>query len=228
LKEAKEPDVKCWWDEFSDKEILALDTEQVTKPKYDSSKVYSQHIATVDIVNTKLERVYSAKVHHPPGSFKDHQIFQMLTGFNKSSFADPNLPSEEKVKKEVAALLKGKLVVTIGGESDYRALGIEMGDPEYKLFDLQSHFFVEKKNERDVGIREGHSLRSLAKYYLNKTQEKLHTSLEDAKMTMELFEIYKKVKVKDDGNNLQQKFNKIYPYNFIPVVPNPLKDLLKK
>jgi hypothetical protein len=134
----------------------------------------------------------------------------------------------DKVKKKVAALLKGKLVVTIGGESDYRALGIEIGDPEYKLFDLQSHFFVEKKNERDVGIREGHSLRSLAKYYLNKSQQKLHTSLEDAKMTMELFEIYKKVKLTDDGNNLQQKFNRIYPYNFIPVLPNPLKALLKK
>jgi hypothetical protein len=60
----------------------------------------------------------------------------MLTGFNESSFADPNLPSEEKVKKEVASLLKGKLVatiLTIGGESDYRALGIDMGDPEYVI-----------------------------------------------------------------------------------------------
>lgn len=53
-------------------------------------------------------------------------------------------------------LLQGKLVITVGGERDYRALRLDKAD--YDTFDLQEHFFVQKQNEH--GIRENHSLRS--------------------------------------------------------------------
>jgi hypothetical protein len=218
-------DSKPWWTEYRDEDVVAFDTEQVTKPKYSNNKKYTQHVGTVDIVNHRLETIYSAKVHHPPDSFKDHRIFQLLTGFNANSFADPQLPSEDKVKKDVAEILKGKLVITIGGESDFRALGLEMAD--FKYFELQSHFFVEKRNEHDVEIREGHSLRSLASYYLEKTQEQQHSSLEDAKLTMQLFHVYKNVKFQDDPENLSNSFNKHNPYNFIPIIPNPIKRMKK-
>ena len=50
----------------------------------------------------------------------------------------------------------------------------------------------------------------------------MHNSLDDAKMTMELFEIYKIRKQQDDPLHVDSRYNNTFSYNSIPVIPNPL------
>lgn len=42
-------------------------------------------------------------------------------------------------------------------------------------------------------------------------------------MTMDLFKIYKKVKIEDDKENCDKRFSGTKPYNLIPVIPSSLK-----
>jgi hypothetical protein len=45
---------------------------------------------------------------------------------------------------------------------------------------------------------------------------------------MELFEMYKKVKMQDDPENCSLRYNDDKPYPQIPVIPNPIKTLANK
>lgn len=206
---------KPWWEEYEEQDIVSIDTEMVTKPKHSPNRIYKQHVASVDIVNFKKESIYSCKVFHEPGSFQDN----FVASFYQNSLANLNFPSEDEVKRQVSELLKDKLVITIGGESDFRALGLDMAD--FDIFELQSHFYTFKPNRDGVYIREGHSLKSLSAYYLQTQQQSKHTSLQDAQITMDLFNVYKRVKLQDDVGNCESRHNVNVLYNDIPVIPNP-------
>lgn len=216
-----------WWSSYEDEDIVAIDLEMVTKRNQEGK--FRQHPASVDIVSMTggpQNPYYSTLVQHAKGSFNATRLWKDLTGFKEDSFSSKTLPTEEEVRKQVEAKLSGKLVVTVGGGGDFLALGLEMAD--FDVFDLQSHFFNEKENEHGISVREGHSLRSLSAYYLKEGQGSRHTSLKDALMTMELFKIYKQVKIDEDEENCEKRINISKPYYKIPVVPNPLKNKYKK
>jgi hypothetical protein len=213
-----------WWEQFADDDVVALDCEFVIKIEQSVAKPFQQQAASVDIVRLDGSSLYSSRVYHKPGTFQDNPFWRKLTGFNKFSFNDPTLPTLDQTRQVVHKLLQGKLVITVGGEGDFNALGLKMKDNGFKCFDLQSHFFVQKSNEYGDEIREPHSLRSLAKHYLGyNPQEISHTSYDDAVATMELFKVYKRVKVKDDPENLEEEFNVIHPYNQIAGIRSSLK-----
>ena len=218
----------CWWNKYKDEEVVAFDTEMVTLlPQYSPTKKFYQQAATVDIVDTNLKNIYSSKVYHEPGTFKVDKFSLAITGFENNTFAERTYPKIEDVRKKVEEMFEGKLVITVGGRPDFAALGLEMANFDY--FDLQSHFFIQKVNENGIMVREGHSLRSLAAHYLKyNPQENRHTSFEDAKATMKLFEVYKSVKKTDDPNNCSERFNSNLPYNHTPVIPHSLKKLFTK
>ncbi|CAL8110814.1 unnamed protein product [Orchesella dallaii] len=214
-----------WWERYKETDIIAFDTEHVTKPN-NSTGPFKQHVATLDVVDIRNQPIYSTKVHHQSGTFKDDFIWKTLTGMNRNSFSNPTFPSEETVRRKMEDLMQNKLVVTVGGQSDYDALGLEIADFDY--FDLQSHWYYEKVNEHGSLVRHSHSLRSLSNYYLHRDpQTGIHTSLNDAIATMDLFEVYKKIKLLDDPQNLSQRHNFNRPYNEIPVLPNPIKEIVK-
>lgn len=217
--------VQPWWNQYKSTDVLAWDSEHVAVIK--GQKIVKGKVknicetvaATVDVVNTALEPVLSKKVFHAPGTFLCNSYTRAINGFTKTEFADETLPSLDQVRDEVKDLFRGKLVVTCGGISDYHALNLAMNGEDFDTFDLQSHWFIDKVNEHGVTIREQHSLRSLANYYLkDEIQTGRHTSLDDAIATMKLFEVYKRVKLVDDPENAMLKVNECRAYNNIPVV----------
>jgi hypothetical protein len=213
-----------WWEQFADEDVVALDCEFVIKMDKSVAKQFQQQAASVDIVRFDGSSLFSTRVYHEPGTFQDNAIWRKLTGFNQFSFNDPTLPTLEKTRQTVLSLLQGKLVITVGGGGDFNSLGLKMKDNGFNCFDLQSHFFVRKINEYGDDIREPHSLRSLAKHYLGyNPQELAHTSYEDAVATMDLFKIYKRVKLEDDPGNVGEEFNVTISYNHIPVIRSSLK-----
>jgi len=222
------PKSEFWFDPYlkTVADIVAMDIEFVSKPISKGSKSCLQHIATIDIVDFDLQTVYSSCVFHEPGSFKVDRFTKALTNFTESSFSDPSYPSESKVQAEVKEILKEKLVITCGGESDYNALGLDMAD--FNSFDLQSHFYLDSVDRYGVINRQPHSLRSLSLHFLQQNQNNQHTSQQDAILTMKLFHKYIKEKRDDDRENWMTRMNYSRPYNLIQVLPHPLKSLKKK
>lgn len=161
-------------------------------------------------------------MYHPTGSFEVNTVTKFINGFAADTFDKKDLPKLEYVKKDVDEFFKGKLIITCGGIHDYSAIGLNMGD--YDVFDLQSHWFRTKLNEYGAEIREPHSLRSLMEFYLKENvQTGNHTSLEDAVNTMKLFEVYKRVKLEDDSDNIKERLNEMRSYDEIPVLESSVK-----
>lgn len=215
-----------WWELYDKKDIIAWDTEQVTKEVNGQNK---QHVATVDVVDYNKTNIYSKKIYHKAGSFKINTSTKFINGFKEDEFDDPTLPlpTEAEVKSDIQKMFKDKLVISMGGVSDYDAMGLEIAD--FNNFELQSHWFVEAV-DCNTGIpnRQPHSLRSLVKYYeLKDPQKGKHGSHDDAVAHMELFQVYEKIKLKDQQTMLDKRYNSNRPYNEIPVVPNPIKLHLK-
>jgi hypothetical protein len=206
-----------WWSIFENKDIVALDSEHVTKTTPGLPKNMTSQAATVDIVNFDEQPLYSTKIYHPSGSFLDHHIWKRLTGFNSKSFASKDLPTLQTVRSAVKGIITGKLVITIGGDRDFESLGLNRFD--FEIFDLQDHFCVVKTNEKGVEIREPHSLRSLSTYYLGyNPQANVHNSATDAIATMQLFKVYCQQKKKDDPLNVDSRSNRSVNYNHVPIV----------
>lgn len=212
-----------WWEFYDSNNVIGFDCEMVALfPKYSKTGSFFQAAATVDLVTLNGESFYSTKVRHATGTFQTKGQVKEVTGFQENSFDDPSFPPLETVREIMKQKLQGKLIITVGGRGDFESLGLDIAN--YDCFDLQQHFFVKKYNEYEMPIREGHSLRSLAKYFLNRSpQEKFHSSFEDALATIQLFEKYKEIKIQDDPNNCDMRFNSMIDYNHIPVIPNPLK-----
>lgn len=97
-----------WWKAYDKKDIIAWDTEQVTKEENGQNK---PHVATVDVVNYNKVNIFSRKIYHKTGSFKINPSTKYINGFESNDFDDPKLPSEEDVKKEIKELFKDKLVI---------------------------------------------------------------------------------------------------------------------
>lgn len=206
---------KPWWDNYSEDDIVAWDGEMV------QYKDKSLKMATVDVVGYNLAPIYSTKIYHAAKDVAYNPVVKKLTGFSPSTFDNKNYPSIDVVRDQLKKIFSNKLVITLGGAADFSGIGLEID--EYDVFDLQSHFFVRKYSERGNEIREGHSLRSLTKFFLNKTQDDRHTSKQDAQLTMDLFKQYKIVKMKDDPEQVHKRYNNTIDYNDIPVIPNPMK-----
>lgn len=71
---------------------------------------------------------------HAPGSFKPNPI----AGYHSDSLKDGKSFSE--VKEKFLEKIKGKLVVTVAGENDLRAMDIPLSNYEDAHFDLHLHF----------------------------------------------------------------------------------------
>lgn len=214
---------KPWWEFYDQNDVVGFDCEMVAIfPKYSKTGSFFQAAATVDLVSMNGESFYSTKVRHATGTFQTKGPVRQVTGFQDNSFDDKSYPTLETVRETMKRKLEGKLIITVGGRGDFESLGLEMAN--YDCFDLQQHFFVRKFNEYEMPIREGHSLRSLAKFFLGRSpQEKEHSSFQDALATIQLFEKYKEIKMKDDPANCDMRFNSLIDYNHIPVIANPLK-----
>jgi hypothetical protein len=98
----------------------------------------------VDVVNTKKESAFTRTVFHAKGSFKVDYFSKLLTGFTSTTFDDDKLPNIDTVREALSEYLEDKLVITIGGRSDFASVGIDMADFDY--FDLQSHLFQRLTN----------------------------------------------------------------------------------
>lgn len=209
-----------WWENYEKKDIIAWDTEQVTKVENGQNK---QHVATVDVVDYNKVNIFSRKIYHKTGSFKINTSTQFINGFKSNDFDDPKLPTEMDVRNEIKKLFKDKLVISLGGISDYEALGLEIAD--FDNFELQSHWFVEGTDcNTGLPTRQPHSLRSLVKYYqLHDPQKGKRGSHNDAVAHMELYHVYEKIKSEDHPGMENTRYNNDRPYNEIPVVPNPIK-----
>lgn len=194
---------------YNHENVIAWDSEYVsyTLPGGQGEKRRNQnYTATLDVVNTNLECEFSRRVYRKRGSFDVNHITKFINGFEESTFDKDELPKLEDVKKELDKFFQNKLLITCGGIHDYSAIGLNMGD--YDVFDLQTHWFRTKLNDYGVEIREPHSLRSLVKYYFKEdVQAGTHTSLEDAINTMKLFEVYKRIKLADDPDNIDKRLN---------------------
>lgn len=206
-----------WWNRFDVKDIVAFDCEHVIKLTEGLKKYEKTQAATVDIVSFEEKSLYSTKIYHPAGSFQVHRIWRDLTGFNSNSFASSKFPTLYGARETVRKLLKGKLVVTVGGDKDFASLGLDTWD--FETFDLQDHFFATKSTPKGE-IREPLSLRSLSLFYLGyNPQEHFHDSAADALATMRIFKLYCDLKTTEDPMNVDSKYNSLLSYNHIPRIP---------
>lgn len=220
---------EVWWAKYSPEDILFMDCEFVSVPIRPSTPATSkdkrinckQVAATVDIINQRLENVYSKRIRHKSGSFLVNPFTLLINGFGSADFDNEEFPELSTVTAEVHRLLRGKLVVTLGGVADFRSLNLEIADYDY--FDLQMYWWNTKLNQHGVVVEEKLSLRSLSKFYLKEeVQGAIHTSIEDAKTTAKLFEVYKNLKKTEDYENLMSR-ECTFPHNDIPVVQSTIK-----
>lgn len=154
-----------------------------------------QKCGTVDIVNGNMELVYSAKVYHKYDSFLVNSYTRGINGFGKGSFDNKSFLSLEKLKEEVEKVLAKILCVGVALEGDFRAMGLAIGD--FDAFDLQWKYKNKYVNEYGAEITEPMSLKAIYKECFRREIHKkgeIHTSNQDAKYTMEIFNYYKTLK----------------------------------
>lgn len=212
--------LKPWWKSYKKEDILAFDTEQVSIKL--GNDQHTQKAATVDIVNMNNEVVYFTKIYQKTGSFIVHEILEEINGFKENEFDNEAYLELKDVTTKLEALFKGKLIIRVGVTADCPTVRIDMG--KYDAFDLDGHWWLQAIDPNGVTKPQSHGLRSLCRFYgLANPQEKLQSSLKDARATMDLFQIYRKVKLTDDPDNVHSRVKTSQTYNNIPVLPNPIK-----
>ena len=136
-----------WWQQYSKANIYALDCEMVTKFVTGTRKRYRQELAEISICDFNEKMILKQKlVHHAPVSFLLDSKHREVTGFRQDSFV--NGKPFNIIKTEVEELIAGKLIITCGGEGDFRALDIPMCCEEFQVFDLEWYFKREVENDR--------------------------------------------------------------------------------
>lgn len=214
-----------WWEKYKEDDVLFLDCEFVSIPighRTNKRLECKQVAATVDIVNEKLETIYSTSIRHKTGSYLVNPMTKLINGFKEDDFDKSDYPELSSVSSDVRSLFKNKLIVTVGGVADFRSLNLDVAD--FDNFDLQKHWWTTKVDQHGVTVEEKHSLRSLAKFYLEQNiHGSNHTSLEDAKTTAKLFGVYKSLKLSAGEDSLSRECP--YPHNDIPVIPSAIKTL---
>ncbi|XP_060858336.1 RNA exonuclease 4-like isoform X2 [Metopolophium dirhodum] len=159
--------------ENNDIEVLAIDCEKIGVQQ---GNTHGNMLARVSIVNSKGEIIYdkfvknTAKVTDYRTSLSGIQPKDILYGVGIS-----------KVKKQVARILKNKLLVGHSLKNNFRML--EISHPEHMLRDIStcSTFTILTKNQKP-------SLKRLARYYFETVlPDGEHRSVENAKAALRLY-----------------------------------------
>ena len=162
---------------------MALDAEFVScviGKKLNGKDKCKNEAATVSIVNYKYETILNEKIYHKKGTFKSPT---WLTGI-KSGDLDDGIPLN-KVQDLVMDKLERKLVIMVNHWADIQALDLVEKYRKLDIFDLHSAY---KTWNYDTEKEEPISLKRIYKGSFNKIiQQGIHTSLDDAKHTMEIF-----------------------------------------
>jgi hypothetical protein len=100
-----------------------------------------------------------------------------------------------EVKQSVSNLFKDKVVITVGGATDFMSLGLDPS--EFEIFDLHTVFKKWNGDYNNSGekVLQPISLRSIYYHYFKEDiQEGRHSALTDARATMKIFtDIYQKL-----------------------------------
>jgi len=88
------------------------------------------------------------------------------------------------MKSRVSKIFKNKIVVTVGGHADFRALDLDI--MEHMTFDLQS--FYNRTDPNNIQQQQGMSLRDIFFFHFGTDCQKgEHSALQDAKNTHKCF-----------------------------------------
>jgi len=186
--------VPTFFKNYKIENIVALDVEEVKA--IGLCGVESNKAAIVSIVNMKNEVLLNEVIYHKPGSFVTNYHTLKINNIRKNDLkAGKPL---DVVAKEIINLLRDKLVVVVGGEKDFRALGLRMS--QFQTFELQNVYFrnVLKQNIDecacvdaqlcDCYVTEPMSLRDMYFYHFKQdAQRASHSALGDAQATMRVF-----------------------------------------
>ncbi|KAK5117358.1 hypothetical protein LTR62_005975 [Meristemomyces frigidus] len=158
---------------------IALDCEMVgTGPP-----PHSDHIlARVSLVNYHGDQLYDTYVLPPPGS-KIHDYRTHVSGIQPHHLLPTTARPYAVVRADVAALLRGRILVGHALKNDLQVLDMVSTHPKRDLRDTSRY-----PKYRAVAGGKTPSLRRLAESQLGiKIQTGEHSSVEDARVSMELF-----------------------------------------
>lgn len=168
-----------WWEKYN--KIFAIDCEFVSLVGV--SGIDRQRAGTVAICNADYKLVYSKKVKRDP---KDIDVNKHTIAINNIRKHDLINGIEEKVVRE---LIQGKLsqpgvlVITHGGSTDFRSLGLRPND--FDTFDLQSYF---RRTDQTGQSTDPMSLRDIYFHYFQQDPQKgVHYADKDSISTMKIF-----------------------------------------
>ncbi|CAG7726929.1 unnamed protein product, partial [Allacma fusca] len=183
---------KPWWQHFCKSQIVAIDCEFVHyRYLAKSEKVKAASVAIVDFNG---EVLYRTTVKHDPGECQINRITISKNGITANILRNGH-KSLDTVENEVADLLKDKLVIHIAGATDFKSLGLCIGD--FENFDLHSHWQQPKINSNGILVHENIGLKRLIRKYFNDEdfQSGIHSAEADARATLRIFrEVYIKIK----------------------------------
>lgn len=200
---------KGWW---KNENIISLDVEKVSMRHLDG--LAKMKPAIVGITNTKYEVLLDEKIYRKPGTFLDGKKDVEVSGITRHSLEDGK-PWEE-VKKKVMEEVKGKMIVTVAGESDLYCLELEESDYS-TTFDLQS--FYRRSHPERPGADQEMSLRDMYFHHFKEDihYKKPHSAIEDARHTMKIFlEGYVPLKSGVAGNPEEQKNVEGFDFDDVP------------
>ena len=123
-----------WWKYYSTNEVVAIDCEFVIKEN--AHRKFTNELATVAVCNFNGETIYEGMVKWIPFTLKVNPHTKKANTFTEYSLV--NGEQFESVREEVMEAIENKLIIVCGGEGDFRALKLPLGD--YDVHDIQTYF----------------------------------------------------------------------------------------
>lgn len=170
-----------WWHCYKD--VVAYDTEQVTLlGDTGASGIANIRGGKVAVVDSNLENIYSADIYHKPGTFKTNLKQVAVSGIRKFDLIKGK--AMHLVTKELKAVMDQKLVIVVGGSTDF--LCVDLNTADLKIFDLQTFYKRTQEgtsNLQPMSLRDTYFMEFKEDFQGNKT----HSAENDARATMRLF-----------------------------------------